>query len=541
MAKLLKLRRGSTSQHSSFTGAEGEVTIDTTKDTAVVHDGSQAGGRPLAREDMSNVSSASIAGQLGTDSIAVGKIAAGTLPTDVKIADANVSGNLTIESADIVDGTIVNADINASAAIARTKLANVDVVDDTTPQLGGNLDTNGKDVAFKNAANNATTILFDASQDALEVADNASIVFGDHPDVAIAYSNGNDFSIAGQHNGSGDIVIGHKNGAGTIQKSIKSVRSTQAVELYYGDSKKLETTSTGATVTGTLDSGNLTITGVDPVIHLVDSNHNSDYSIYGNGGVFTISDTTNTADRFEIQSDGTVDIAGNLDANGGLDVTGNSEFIGDVKFDGATAGSDIIFDRSDNSLTFADDTKIRIGNSQDLDIYHDGTYNRIESGSTTLFVRSNLIEMADNSGNLYIKCIDGGATELYHNANKKLETTSAGVTVTGALTATGNVTAFSDSRLKTEIHTIEDPLEKVDRLRGVTFKWLHTDKPSSGVIAQEVQEVFPELVEATTHEGKEVLSVDYGKLVGVLIESIKELKAEFEAHKAECAKQHGGE
>ena len=40
MAKLLKLRRGTTTQHGSFTGAEGEVTIDTTKDTAVVHDGS---------------------------------------------------------------------------------------------------------------------------------------------------------------------------------------------------------------------------------------------------------------------------------------------------------------------------------------------------------------------------------------------------------------------------------------------------------------------------------------------------------------------
>ena len=55
MAKLLKLRRGTTSQHSSFTGAEGEVTVDTSKDTAVVHDGSQAGGRPLAREDLNNV------------------------------------------------------------------------------------------------------------------------------------------------------------------------------------------------------------------------------------------------------------------------------------------------------------------------------------------------------------------------------------------------------------------------------------------------------------------------------------------------------
>ncbi len=55
MAKLLKLRRGTTTQHSSFTGAEGEVTVDTSKDTAVVHDGSQAGGRPLAREDLNNV------------------------------------------------------------------------------------------------------------------------------------------------------------------------------------------------------------------------------------------------------------------------------------------------------------------------------------------------------------------------------------------------------------------------------------------------------------------------------------------------------
>ena len=81
MARLLSI--------NTFTGAEGEVTIDTTKDTAVVHDG-QAGGRPLAREDMSNVSSASIAGQLGTDSIAVTKIAAGTLQFRRKSRYSNI-------------------------------------------------------------------------------------------------------------------------------------------------------------------------------------------------------------------------------------------------------------------------------------------------------------------------------------------------------------------------------------------------------------------------------------------------------------------
>lgn len=50
MATALKLRRGTTAQHASFTGLEAELTIDTTKDTAVVHDGSTAGGFPLAKE-----------------------------------------------------------------------------------------------------------------------------------------------------------------------------------------------------------------------------------------------------------------------------------------------------------------------------------------------------------------------------------------------------------------------------------------------------------------------------------------------------------
>lgn len=49
MAKQVQLRRGTTSEHATFTGAVGELTIDTTKDTAVVHDGSTVGGFPLAR------------------------------------------------------------------------------------------------------------------------------------------------------------------------------------------------------------------------------------------------------------------------------------------------------------------------------------------------------------------------------------------------------------------------------------------------------------------------------------------------------------
>jgi len=120
MAKLLRLRRGTSTQHTTFTGAEGEVTVDTTKDTLVVHDNATVGGRALAREDLTNVSSATIAGRLAVDSLTTDKLAAGALPTDVTVASAN-----------IVDGTIVNADISTSAAIANSKLATSGVTSGT--------------------------------------------------------------------------------------------------------------------------------------------------------------------------------------------------------------------------------------------------------------------------------------------------------------------------------------------------------------------------------------------------------------------------
>lgn len=60
MAKQLQLRRGTTAEHSSFTGAVGEVTVDSDKDTLIVHDAYQAGGYPMLREDLSNIGSQTI-------------------------------------------------------------------------------------------------------------------------------------------------------------------------------------------------------------------------------------------------------------------------------------------------------------------------------------------------------------------------------------------------------------------------------------------------------------------------------------------------
>jgi hypothetical protein len=96
---------------------------------------------------------------------------------------------------------------------------------------------------------------------------------------------------------------------------------------------------------------------------------------------------------------------------------------------------------------------------------------------------------------------------------------------TGDFTSPGNVTAYSDARLKTNVQTITDALHTVTQLRGVTFD--KNDRAGLGVIAQEVREILPELVAEGMDENK-TLSVAYGNMVGLLIEAIKELKAEVD-------------
>lgn len=94
----------------------------------------------------------------------------------------------------------------------------------------------------------------------------------------------------------------------------------------------------------------------------------------------------------------------------------------------------------------------------------------------------------------------------------------------------GTVTELSDARHKTKVETLSSALEAVTRLRGVSFQWKHGDERRTsgrhiGVIAQEVASVVPEAV-VQTREGA---AVAYGALVPLLIEAIKELKAEVDA------------
>ena len=105
--------------------------------------------------------------------------------------------------------------------------------------------------------------------------------------------------------------------------------------------------------------------------------------------------------------------------------------------------------------------------------------------------------------------------------------TAGGINVTN-LTASQTITAqdfnsTSDNRVKENIKTIENSLDTLTQLRGVSFDWKETGRGSYGVIAQELQEILPELV-----KDGEVKSVNYNGIIGVLIEAIKELKKEVE-------------
>jgi hypothetical protein len=100
----------------------------------------------------------------------------------------------------------------------------------------------------------------------------------------------------------------------------------------------------------------------------------------------------------------------------------------------------------------------------------------------------------------------------------------------GIITCT-DLNSTSDANLKTNIQPIANALEIATKLEGVKFEWKDTNKPSIGVIAQQIEEVLPELV--STAENK---TVNYNGIIGVLIEAIKELKAEVDELKSNLNK-----
>ena len=238
------------------------------------------------------------------------------------------------------------------------------------------------------------------------------------------------------------------------------------------------------------------VTGLSTATETV-VNTNTTYSAGGglslSGTTFSHTDTSsqgsvNNSNGTVIQ-DVTLDGYGHITGLSSVNLDGRyyTESESDSRFT-ASAG-----DVMTGTLRFNDNVLATFGSSNDAEFFCNGSHMYMDLNS--------------GIGNFYIR--DGSTTRFTFNDN-------------GAFTATGDITAFSDARLKDNVQTIDGALDKVAAMRGVTY---HKDgKQGTGVIAQEMQEVMPEVV----MQNDEYLSVAYGNLVGVLIEAVKELKAEVE-------------
>jgi hypothetical protein len=175
---------------------------------------------------------------------------------------------------------------------------------------------------------------------------------------------------------------------------------------------------------------------------------------------------------------------------------------------------------------------------------------QLETGSNKLY-----IENTFNNSTSALIYGDFDANLLRFNANVGINTApdvSYGLHVSGGLEfalyvsgmafATGGFIDGSDERWKSEITGIDNALERVMKLRGVNFKWnTHdypehnfNDDPQVGFLAQEVEDVLPEIVQedGTGHKG-----IDYSKLTPVLVEAIKEQQKQMEAMNVQYQKQ----
>ena len=334
---------------------------------------------------------------------------------------------------------------------------NSDVVDDTSPQLGGDLDTN----SFE--------ILLD---------DNHAVKFGDGSDLQI-YHDGTNSIIA---NTTGPLIIRDQS-ATRIHTDLFVVNNfandenlilgnaNGAVELYHDNTKRFETLSTGVLITGSDDGdggakGDFKFMQTDGTLKaMFDASasafefYDNTKAIFGDGDDLQIfhngtnSFISNTTGIIQIDSDDRVQVnATEFRVKNAGDTETIAKFIqnGAVELyydNGKTFQTLSGGNRFYGYLYGSDDAKFYLGNSNDLTIYHDGSNNNsyiTESGSGNLVIGGDMVNLTNAATTeSYIRCTGNAQVELYHDNSLKFETTSTGTRTTGAVhvndgSATGN-------------------------------------------------------------------------------------------------------
>jgi len=252
-------------------------------------------------------------------------------------------------------------------------------------------------------------------------------------------------------------------GASGEEKGINCI-ANGATELYHNNSKKFETTSNGAKI----DSGHLHIksasaTTSDLDMLIVDggstgfnqgNDADTEYGIQFRGCSF--SSSTSIQQRVGSQILMRKEGSWNSHNGGGGECKTTIAFTNSTGLfsDGTLAQVDRLLINSDGNVQIpADNAKLQIGASQDLQIYHDGSVtSHVAEGTGNLRISvaggSNQIQLTKGTAPTenIAKFIADGAVELYHNNSKKFETASYGAVTTGTFQATGNIEVFDNGR-----------------------------------------------------------------------------------------------
>jgi len=206
-----------------------------------------------------------------------------------------------------------------------------------------------------------------------------------------------------------------------------------------------------------------------------------------------------------------------------------------------------------NNVAVLDNNSLIAGTGDDLQIFYNGTNGEIDvsSGNLTLDVAGDIIldaaggdiflkeggthygSIKRNNNDLQIHSETSDEDMLFvgNDGGSVITALTLDMSAAGAATFNSSVTENSDERLKSNITTIPDALSKVTEMRGVHYIRKDTGLKRTGLIAQELQKIAPELV-STGEDEMSTLSVSYANVVGYLIEAVKELSAKIAALEA---------